>query len=183
MFRKTKLLPFIFCLLPFILAGCVVRTYTVTKERVDQDLASGNQGYLFGKPSTVLLKPRKSTRTIQVIETEFYAPEEFKKRKSELAKPKTEISPWFPGESVEEETVSVSLPVSTISPEKSRVLVIKKYTVQKGDTLTKISLRFYGTSRRWKDIYEANRGILKTSHRIYPGQVLEIPLEVPAGEK
>ncbi|QSH40808.1 LysM peptidoglycan-binding domain-containing protein [Lentisphaerota bacterium ZTH] len=50
-----------------------------------------------------------------------------------------------------------------------------KYTVKHGDTLTGISRRFYGTSRLYKLIFDANRNILQTEFSLRPGQVLTIP--------
>lgn len=47
------------------------------------------------------------------------------------------------------------------------------HTVVRGDTLGKISVRYYGTSARWKDIATANR--LRNANLIYPGQRLSIP--------
>ena len=49
------------------------------------------------------------------------------------------------------------------------------YVVKKGDTLQKISEKFFKTTTKWKDIYEANKHILKTPDRIRPGQKLAIP--------
>lgn len=49
------------------------------------------------------------------------------------------------------------------------------YTVQTGDTLSKISTKVYGTAARWKTIYEANRDQLKTPHDLKLGQILKIP--------
>ncbi|MBI3322737.1 MAG: LysM peptidoglycan-binding domain-containing protein [Candidatus Omnitrophica bacterium] len=49
------------------------------------------------------------------------------------------------------------------------------YTVQKGDTLQKIASKFYGTSKPWRKIYEANQASLKSPDSIYPGQKLVIP--------
>lgn len=37
----------------------------------------------------------------------------------------------------------------------------RTYVVAKGDTLQKISKKFYGTTKNWKKIYEANRKTLK----------------------
>lgn len=51
------------------------------------------------------------------------------------------------------------------------------YVVQKGDTLQKISEKFFGTTQKWKTIYEANKHILKSPDRIRPGQKLLIPKE------
>ena len=49
------------------------------------------------------------------------------------------------------------------------------YTVAAGDCLWKIARKMYGTGTRWKDIYEANRQIIRSPQRIYVGQVLTIP--------
>nr|MBU1327838.1 LysM peptidoglycan-binding domain-containing protein [Candidatus Omnitrophota bacterium] len=49
------------------------------------------------------------------------------------------------------------------------------YIVQKGDTLQKISEKFFGTTQKWKSIYDANKHILKSPDRIRPGQKLAIP--------
>lgn len=49
------------------------------------------------------------------------------------------------------------------------------YIVRSGDTLAKISQRFYGTTRRYMDIYEANRNVLSSPTRIEVGQELRIP--------
>ena len=49
------------------------------------------------------------------------------------------------------------------------------YTVVPGDCLWNISLYFYGTGTRWREIYEANREIIRNPRIIYSGQVLEIP--------
>ncbi len=51
------------------------------------------------------------------------------------------------------------------------------YVVQKGDTLQKISEKFFGTTQKWKIIYDANKHILKSPDRIRPGQKLVIPKE------
>lgn len=49
------------------------------------------------------------------------------------------------------------------------------YTVQKGDTLSKIALEHYGKANAYPRIFEANRPMLEDPDRIYPGQVLRIP--------
>ncbi len=49
------------------------------------------------------------------------------------------------------------------------------YVVRPGDTLAKISIKFYGTSRRYMDIYNANRDILSSPSSIAVGQTLQIP--------
>ena len=49
------------------------------------------------------------------------------------------------------------------------------YTVEKGDTLWKISSDHYGNGAKYNTIFEANRPMLTHPDKIYPGQVLRIP--------
>lgn len=51
------------------------------------------------------------------------------------------------------------------------------YTVQKGDTLWKIAEEQYGKGQGAKNnlIFEANKPMLTSPDKIYPGQVLRIP--------
>jgi tetratricopeptide (TPR) repeat protein len=51
----------------------------------------------------------------------------------------------------------------------------KSYTVQTGDTLSKISQAVYGTTARWQDIYDANKSQLKNPHDLKVGMVLVVP--------
>ena len=44
-----------------------------------------------------------------------------------------------------------------------------------GDTLTKISLQFYGTANRWQAIYDANRDVLPSPSLLSIGSTLTIP--------
>jgi LysM repeat protein len=53
------------------------------------------------------------------------------------------------------------------------------YTVQKGDSLSKIAKEQYGDAMKYPEIFEANQPMLTDPDKIYPGQVLRIPaLEV-----
>lgn len=49
------------------------------------------------------------------------------------------------------------------------------YTVQAGDSLSKISKSVYGDAMKYNTIFEANQPLIKTPDEIYPGQVLRIP--------
>lgn len=49
------------------------------------------------------------------------------------------------------------------------------YTVKKGDTLSAISKEMYGNANLYNKIFEANKPMLSSSDKIYPGQVLRIP--------
>ncbi len=64
-------------------------------------------------------------------------------------------------------------PISESSPNPSSVP--RTYTVQSGDTLSAISKRFYGTSSRYIDIFQANRDRLSSEAALRVGQVIRIP--------
>jgi nucleoid-associated protein YgaU len=49
------------------------------------------------------------------------------------------------------------------------------YTVEEGDTLSKISKQFYGEASLYLSIFEANRNILADPNKIQPGMQLRIP--------
>jgi len=49
------------------------------------------------------------------------------------------------------------------------------YTIQKGDTLSKIAKEHLGSAGAWKQIFEANRDVLDDPDRIFPGQVIKLP--------
>ena len=51
------------------------------------------------------------------------------------------------------------------------------YTVKSGDTLSAISKQVYGIANLYNKIFEANKPMLKSPDKIYPGQVLRIPEE------
>lgn len=49
------------------------------------------------------------------------------------------------------------------------------YTVQKGDSLSKIAKQELGDGNAWKRIFEANRDVLHDPDKIQPGQILKLP--------
>jgi LysM repeat protein len=51
----------------------------------------------------------------------------------------------------------------------------RTYTVQSGDSLSKIAKEFYGSPGEYMKIFEANRDVLADPNRINPGQTLRIP--------
>lgn len=58
----------------------------------------------------------------------------------------------------------------------------KTYTVVKGDSLSKIAKREYGSANRWRAIFEANRDQLDDPDLIKPGQVLKIPADTDSND-
>lgn len=49
------------------------------------------------------------------------------------------------------------------------------YTVQKGDSLSRIAKNLLGDANAWTRIFQANRDVLQDPDRIQPGQTLKIP--------
>ena len=51
-----------------------------------------------------------------------------------------------------------------------------EYTVQKGDSLSKIAKKHLGDANAWKKIYEANKAVIGDDpDKIFPGQKLKLP--------
>jgi len=148
------------------LGGCLSRTYTIEKPRTNLEI-NGNQGYLFGTPKEEA-KPNKfgETRKISVLEVEL-GPHHRKKAKKEEVKP--EVEAITEEEAVEAEPMGEE---ASVEPSKN----YESYTIQKDDTLQKISQKFYGTTKKWKMIYDENRDVLKSPDRVYPGKTIKIPL-------
>lgn len=55
------------------------------------------------------------------------------------------------------------------------VAVYSMYTVQSGDTLSKIAKAKLGDPKKYSILFEENRPMLSDPDEIYPGQVLRIP--------
>lgn len=165
----------------FILSGCIVRTYPLTRERVDQDLDVGNRGYVKGESPSEEPQERKTTRTTQVVEVEVQPFVRFEKAPKEkiiegVSIEKSEDKALWGNRGYITESI-IPEPIEPAQTSSVSAVNIEKYTVQKDDTLQKISHRFYRTTKKWNRIYEANKEQLKKADKIYPGQVLNIPLE------
>jgi NitT/TauT family transport system substrate-binding protein len=68
-----------------------------------------------------------------------------------------------------------ALPGPGVAPDR------REYVVQKGDTLSRLAERFYGSILKWEKIYAANRESVKNPHFIYIGQKLIIPADDSSG--
>lgn len=67
-------------------------------------------------------------------------------------------------------TVDDKMTVENVEPEA------QFHTVVSGDTLGKIAKQFYGDAMKYPVIFEANQPMLSHPDKIYPGQVLRIPV-------
>jgi len=152
------------------LTGCHIRTYTVEKPRTDLDI-EGNRGYIMGAPKEEERKTSfGSTRKYTVVEIELgkrhhNVETQEQGQDTSLAGDNSEQEQGYASNSIEEEP-DIQAGNETEYP---------KYKVRKNDTLQKISRRFYGTTKKWPKIYKANKDVLKSPDRVYPGQILRIP--------
>ncbi len=69
-------------------------------------------------------------------------------------------------------TPSRTATTQTQTPAKPAV---RKHTVGKGDTLMSIALKYYGNRSKWRDIYAANRNVMKNEGDIRVGMELVLP--------
>lgn len=152
------------------LMGCTMRHYTVVKDRVDQDLSMGNRGYLYGSVPAQVEPERKTTRKTHTVEIELSSPLKLKKL------PEVDETKKSASSAVNQDEVDFSASEESLVADGS-ASAFQVYTVGKDDTLQKISDKFYGTTKKWNRIYEANRGVLKSPDRVYPGQEIKIPQE------
>lgn len=58
----------------------------------------------------------------------------------------------------------------------------RTYTIESGDTLSKIAKEQLGRASAWRDIFEANRDVIDNPDRIFPGQVIKLPPAPPADD-
>lgn len=49
------------------------------------------------------------------------------------------------------------------------------YTVQEGDSLSKIAESEYGDANKWEQLFEANKQVIEDPDLIYPGQKIRVP--------
>ena len=111
----------------------------------DQSLEGGNRGYV-NKKEPVTKRADYFKGTIEPAVEEAGAPQ-----------------------------VVVDESVNPAMSEPVKEVVQKTYTVEKGDTLQKISKKVYGTSKKWHKIYELNKEKLKSPDKIKAGQKLLLP--------
>ncbi|MEM7083394.1 MAG: peptidoglycan-binding protein LysM [Pseudomonadota bacterium] len=52
---------------------------------------------------------------------------------------------------------------------------VEYYTIESGDSLSKIAKHFYGDPMKYKELFEANREVIEDPDKIFPGQKIRIP--------
>jgi nucleoid-associated protein YgaU len=153
-------------------------------------MEGGNQGYLYGKPQSEDRQEYRKTRKIYVLEFSKPAdvedisldpipqpaPPSSSGRESPSSAPPPSASEPQP-----ERPRPVTLPpIDSVEPAASHESMdygFEEYTIEKNDTLQKISKKFYNTYRKWGQIYEANKDVIPDPDKITPGIVIRIPRE------
>lgn len=155
-----------------VVAGCRTATRVVQEPRVDLELGSGNRGYLLGTPPPAA-GPRQTTR--EMIETEVEVPSFSRPKRAattpvgleEVAPPEMDM-----GEEGLEDLEEVEQAYDT-------------YVVKKGDTLWSIAAdpAIFGDATKWRQLFAANRDVLKSPDRLRAGMTLRIPRGGLAGQE
>lgn len=76
-------------------------------------------------------------------------------------------------ESVNDDHISVKPPEPEAPPEPQFTF----YTIERGDSLSKIAKEFYGDAMKYPVLFEANREVIENPDLIYPGQRIRVPLK------
>ena len=95
-----------------------------------------------------------------------------------ISQPAAAAQPVVPVVGEEPGTAAAVAPdVSTATPatQNGGSMQAQTYTVQKDDTLQKISKKLFGTYGKWYKIYETNKDKIKNPNILQPGTVLNIP--------
>ncbi len=71
--------------------------------------------------------------------------------------------------------VKINAPAKQVVEKNVAKIAKQLYIVKSGDTLSRISRKFYGSSKHYRHIMNANKKLLKTAKDLKPGQQLTIP--------
>ena len=68
---------------------------------------------------------------------------------------------------------SLATPAVQIQPETKGAQ--RFHLVRQGETLSEISSKYYGSTGKWRKIFEANRGTVQDANTVRSGTILIIP--------
>ena len=67
------------------------------------------------------------------------------------------------------------LPDLTVYEQVEKIRTEKFHIVRKGETLSEISRKYYGSANKWQKILDANRNVISNANKLRPGTKLIIP--------
>jgi nucleoid-associated protein YgaU len=162
-----------------------IRSYIQEKERVDQEIDVQNKVGNWENSPNAVNPERKATRKIYVLEVtekmkdideqigEMSVTEDMAGADSTGTITTKEVSQKV------YEVPPIDLPsfdeTKAPAPAPAAVTSATTYTVEKDDTLQKISKKFYNSYSQWTKIYEANKDKIPNPNFIKPGTVIVIP--------
>ena len=171
-----------------IMTGCTatkdveVRHYIEVKDRVDQNMEAGNAGFIMGTPQPEDRSDIRKTRKIYVLEVSKPVEETEETVVMEDQPADMEEETDMPEEedlSDESEQMleTLDLREKAVRQAGGPSSSVVEYTIQKDDTLQKISKKFYDSYSKWPRIYELNKNVISDPDRIQPGTVIQIPMD------
>lgn len=87
----------------------------------------------------------------------------------------TASAPALAGHPASTNSAAAANPFMMKKDKKPKRLVPETYTVEEGDTLMKISAKFYGTNHKWRAIRDANKATISSDGRVKAGQTIKLP--------
>jgi phage tail protein X len=121
-----------------------------------------------------------STITLGAIPKEESAAEAPQAAQPQDASSAISLAPVAPGEGAAASAITDAPqeepPSQQPAPKAASPAAGRHHTVMRGDTLFSLSLRYYGTRSKWRDIFAANRGVLASENSpLKIGVELKIP--------
>lgn len=92
-----------------------------------------------------------------------------------LVKEQDTVRGELPKKTVKDTSVKKAQPIIPDSVNYEIIGTMATYTVKEGETLTRVSLRFYGTKALWPYLVKHNQNVLKDPNHVTSGTVLSIP--------
>ncbi len=89
------------------------------------------------------------------------------------------VAPLVPAPALSRNSPTVTTRTTSIAPARTvtpaPAPVGRKHTVRAGDTLSKLAQQYYNNRAKWRDIYAANRDVMKSESDLRAGMELRIP--------
>jgi len=138
----------------------------LTTENNQQVLGEDEQDVQLLKPIVVFKTARAEVEPVKPARKEIVEVSQ----QEQLKSPDNQVKPKVV---VEQEPIIKHEPVE--EPPQDRYKTRKFYIVRRGDTLSRISKKYYNTANNWYVIYEANRDVLSNPNMLQPRTKLFIP--------
>ena len=74
-----------------------------------------------------------------------------------------------------QQPTQLNLPDFTAYYKSEKIKTQRFHIVGKGETLSDISYKYYGSANKWQKILDANRNVIKDANKLRPGVKLIIP--------